>query len=143
MVFPGKRGCGNKRASMLIEALLSTVILSVSLTVIISSITACVRSIVYSSDYTEALFLAEDKMLKLLEKGSVAVNLKEEEAFPAPDDRFKYILQTNISEFSKAASDLPSEEKINEVALKVYWDSGKRKNALEFNTYLFNLPDEK
>ena len=61
----------NRRGSILLEALLSVVILSVSMTVIIQSMTSSLRAMEYSANYTMAIVLLENKIIDLILQNSV------------------------------------------------------------------------
>ena len=121
----------NNKGSFLLEALLSVVILSVSITMIIQSMTASFRAMVYSGQYTAALILLENKMSDVIRKGFISAGLDEEDDFPEPYQRYRYFLRTNPSD---------EDQKINEVSLAVEWAAGKRKNRVGLTTYLLNTP---
>ncbi len=127
------------RGSFLLEALLSVVILSVSITLVLQSITASARSVTYTADYTEALFLAENKMFELMEQGFIEDGFKEEDAFPEPFEKYKYSITAASADNSPGLSSEEAENKINLVNLAVSWNSGKRNNTIQFYTYLFNV----
>ena len=121
----------NSRGSLLLEALLTVVILSTSLTLIIQALTLSQRAVVYSSDYTIALTLIENKMFDLMQKGVIAANLNLEEAFPHPYEKFHYALTTQLL----AEGD---QKTLNEIDLIVSWSSGKKNNQMKIKSYLFN-----
>lgn len=123
-----------KQGSLLVEALLSVVILSVSLTLIIEGMTTSLRSTVYISDYTTALLLLENKMFDLIQKGYVEANLQEEQEFPSPFERFKSRLITLPLDDQSGGS-------INQLKLSLDWTSGRRNNHVSIESYLFNIPD--
>ena len=119
------------------ESLLAIVILSVSLTLIIQSLTSSLRSIMYSTEYTNAIFLLENKMFEIVRRGFIERDLRQEEELPEPDERYKIFLQTKNVVLGSLASS------INEVKLSISWNSGRRTNSISLVTYLFDLPNEK
>ena len=123
-----------KRASILLEALLSVIILSVSIVTINQSMTASLRSLVYSEDYTKALIYLENQIFDLMYLGYVESNQNKEITLPE-DERFWLTVVTKPASFGQGS-------KINELKLTISWKSGKRKNNMAFETYLFNPPDE-
>ena len=121
------------RGSILLESLLAIVILSVSITLVIQAMTAGVRAGRDSSLYTQAVRLMDNKMAGLMEQRFIAPGLREEGHFPEPWDRYTYILTTQ-----PVSSD--EQNIINRVLLTVFFQSGKKKNSLETETYLLNRP---
>ena len=124
-----------KRASILLEALLSVIILSVSIVVINQSMTASLRSLVYSEDYTKALIFLENQIFDLMYLGFIESNQSKVITLPE-DERFWITVATQPVAFGQ-------DSKINQLNLTISWKSGKRKNNMAFETYLFNPPDEK
>ena len=120
---------------MLIEAMLSVAILSVSVTFVIQSLTSSLRATVYSADYTKAIVLLENKMVALFQAGFIDAGMSKEESFPDPYSEFKYALVTK----KMPGSD---QDNINLVTLDVVWMSGKKKNSIFLETYLFNQPQD-
>ena len=106
-----------QKGSLLIEALLSLVILSVTVTVIIQSMTSNLRAIVFANDYTPAIILLDNKLSDLLQKGFVKAGSLEERKFPSPYSDFSY---------QQKAVPLSSEDEkgINRVTFSVKWPSG-------------------
>ncbi len=123
----------NIKGSLLLEALLAVVILSVSLTLIIQSMTSSLRASVYGADYTLAIILLENKMFELLNKGLPSSS--ERETIEVP-------FSSNSYHFSADARPLSSPgSKIKEVDAALTWNSGKRKNNISLTTYLFDRTD--
>ena len=120
----------NNRGSFLLEALLSIVILSVSLTLMIESMTAGLRAIHYTSEYTIAQILLDNKLQELLQKGSVDPQQNKTQSFAPPFDRYEYSLQTPATDDSGGSG-------LVKVQAGISWVSGKRKNNLSAQTYLF------
>ena len=119
----------NRKGSILLEALLSTVILSVSITIIIQSMTASLRAAKYSSDYTAALLLMDNKMSSLMSGGSIESGMREEKNFNEHDQRYGYLLTTKNFDDNE-------HEYLNEIDVQVFWKSGRKKNRIFFKTYL-------
>ncbi|MDO8580571.1 MAG: hypothetical protein Q7S13_03735 [Candidatus Omnitrophota bacterium] len=103
-------------------------ILSVSLTLMIQSMTAGLRAIHYTSDYTIAQILLDNKLQELIQKGSTDAGQNKTESFEAPFDRYEYSLMTTSSDLSEA---------LVNVRADISWMSGKRKNNISAQTYLF------
>ncbi|MCA9404959.1 MAG: hypothetical protein KC684_00330 [Candidatus Omnitrophica bacterium] len=135
MKFKEIRKRKKRAGSLLIEALLAVVILSVSVTIVVQSITSSMRATVYVSDYTQALILAEETMFDVMEGQFIPAGLSEEGTYSQPYDHFNYILKTE-------KSDIPDQKNINDVELTVTWKKRAKTNTFKIRTYLFNVPDE-
>lgn len=125
----------HNKGSLLLEALLSIVILSVSVTVVIQSMASSLRAAVYSVDYTKALFLLEDTMFGLMQEGFITPGISEERTYPAPNEKFRYVLKTE-------PNDEPGQENINKVELSVLWETKRRESAIKLETYILNAKQE-
>ena len=125
------------KGSLLIEAILAVVILGTSLTVIIQSLSSAVRANVVTFEYLTATTLLENKMFGLIKDGFIKRNIKEEQPFMEPFEKYRGLIET------KEAASVPKPSQLNEVNLNVSWDSGRRTNVLSVITYLFTQPDEK
>ena len=68
----------NNRGSLLIEALLATVILSVSLTLIIQSLSSCLKAMSSNLSRFKIDMLVENKMDLLLSRGKMTESLTQE-----------------------------------------------------------------
>jgi len=123
----------SKDGSILLEALLSTVILAVSLTLIIQSMIASYRATVYVAQYTKAIFYIENKLSELRLKGTIGAGVDLKGEFS--DQKYQYDLTTSHS----GALSAPN---LSEINLAVAWQSGKRKNNIEVKTYLFEGSNE-
>ncbi len=117
------------KGSLLLEALLSVVILSTCITLIIQSLTSSLRALTYSHDYAQALILAENKMQEFLLKGMVPAGLSESGEFPEPYEKYAYAMKTE-------ALMAESQEGLNDLTLTIFWNSGRRKNAVTLETYI-------
>ena len=125
--FKGKRP---HQGSLLLEALLSVVILSVSITLIIQSMVASLRASVYSTGYTMALNLLENKMYTLIQQGAQEEGFTEEDFLGDEEDHYTYVLSTE-------SADQIGSENINKLKLKAIWQKGRKNNAIALETYLF------
>ena len=123
-----------KRGSLLLEAILSIVILSISITVIIQSMTSTLRANMYSSDFTQAILLGENKIVELIQKGFVESGLREKGEFEDSHLQYKYFLMTDPAQTT-------GKDKINFVDLDVTWKSGSKVNKIKLETYLFDVPE--
>jgi len=120
----------NWKGALLLEALLAVVIISVSLTLIVQSLLSSLRAAVYTSGYTEAVFLLDNKMFELIQKGFVDATLEEEGRFQEPYEAYAYRVDINNID------DNDSIENLNEVLVEVTWERGGQKRGLSAVTYL-------
>ena len=125
----------NHKGSLLLEALLVIIILSISLTLIIQSFVSSLRASVFSSDYSKVAILADNKMFDLMSRRFFPRDLDEEGRFASPMDKFKY--QWEASNISAGSDD----GGIHEVFLDIAWSSGKKTKKVSLVTYLFSLPE--
>lgn len=125
----------NKRGSFLIEALLSVAILSVSLTLIIQSMTDSLRAMHQSTDYTAAVFLLDNQMVGLIQKGFVGADIEETGNFESPFEEYEYDLRT------KSLADETLKD-LNEVHLRIRWGTENKRKSMDLVSYLFNEPEE-
>lgn len=128
------RSRNKEQGSILLEALLSTVILSVSITIIIHSMIASLRATKYTADYSVALILADNKINNLRVKGNIESGKREEKSFSDYDKKFRYLMQT--SQFSDENA-----KGINKVDMDVLWANGAKRNKILFSTYLLDAGD--
>ncbi|MCK5580303.1 MAG: hypothetical protein KAJ18_03430 [Candidatus Omnitrophica bacterium] len=124
----------NRNGSLLIEALLAIVIMSVSLTVIIQSMTSSLRATVYSLDYSKAAFLAENKMFDILCVSDEGGAGTREGSFKEPFEKYRYRIS------SKELPDTQNDS-LREVNLDVSWGIGKKTRELSLKTYAF-VPEQ-
>ena len=125
----------NRKGFVLIEALLGIIILSVSISLILQAMATSFKASVYSSGYTTALMLLENKASQLILQKFIQTGLKEDQSFDYPFQHYQYTLQT-----SPYSGD--EESKINTVRLSVGWSSTQKHKQVNLETFLFNLPDE-
>lgn len=124
----------NQNGSILLEALLATVILSMSITVIMQSLTSSLRAAKYSAQYTKALILLDDQLTEYFQEGFIETGIKETQSFPAPFDDYKYSVS------SDSAEDFG--EHVNLLEMDINWKSGRRENGIIVETLLFDKEDE-
>lgn len=121
-----------KQGALLIEVLLTIAVMTGGLVLIIQSFVASLRASVYTSDYSLAILLTQNKMTELLQLGSVKDSLHEEGSYPEPYEKFQYDLKTkNINEDSETGF-------YNQVDFLVSWRSGKREHKILVTTFLPN-----
>ncbi len=121
--------------SVLLEALLTIVILSVGLTFIIQALSSSLRTMSLITNYSTALLLAENKMFTVMQKGFITGPLQEIESFSEPHTQYRYELDV------RKGSSSPTEKK-NEINLQVVWGSGLKEKNLLLTTYFFDTPHE-
>lgn len=124
-------GKQKRKGSLLLEALLTVVILSVSITLIIQSMTSSLRASVYSADYTKAALLMENKMFELLQDGFIESGRRVEGSFDKPFEKFRYLVTTK-------AESRESLSKINNVDMEITWNTGSKENRISLQTLLFD-----
>jgi len=124
----------SRKGSLLLEALLSIVILSTSLTVIIQAMTSSLRATVYSAEYTRALVLLEDQFFGYFLEGHVEDAIQEKLPFPYPNQKFSYTLDTqNLESYPN--------NHLNEMRFGVSWKSGQKDNKIVLTTFLMRSGD--
>ena len=130
--------CGlyNNAGFILLEALVSIVIIAVSLTFILQSFTATYRAAALNADYTKALILLENQMSLVAQKGFIEAGLQQDTEYSEPFERFRYHLAATPS-----SSNVKGE--INDVKLDITFTSGVKNNQISLITYLFKPADEK
>ena len=131
----GRRSNG-KSGSLLLEALLSVVVMSIGLTAVMQTLTASYKLALLNKDYLQAIFLADDQMSALVSNNAPVQETSESQSYPEPNDRFHYELSETPSEFSEG-------KLLREVNLKISWVTGHQKNELPVTTLLFVPPDDK
>ena len=114
---------GSQRGSLLLEALLSVVILSVSIALIIQSMTAGMRAAVYSQEATIALVKLENF---LTESKSGAASQS------APPEDALFILDSSES----------TEDQLKRLDSSVRWKSGNKIASIAVSSYSY-APDKK
>ena len=125
----------NRKGFVLIEALLGIIILSVSVSLILQAMATSFKASVYSSGYTTALMLLENKASHLILQKFIQTGLKENQSFDYPFQHYQYTLETMPYSGDE-------QNKINMVRLSVGWSSTQKHKQVNLETFLFNLPDE-
>ncbi|OGX37663.1 MAG: hypothetical protein A3D87_03850 [Omnitrophica WOR_2 bacterium RIFCSPHIGHO2_02_FULL_50_17] len=116
-----------ERGSLLLEALLSVMVLSVSLSVIVQSMTSALRAIRYSADYTAALTALEDQMFDLMEGGFLETGSSQKQ-LADPDAAYQYFLEADPFQETSPGG-------IQKVSAQIQWKSGRRQNRIVLKTY--------
>lgn len=128
-----QRSDDRRKGSLLLEALLAVVILSVSITLIIQSMIASLHAGAVSADYSQAMILLENKMAESLQKPSIESGLVQEGRFEAPFGKFGYALE------SESLEDQPN---LNKVHLEVIWKNKEITKSLALETYASNRKEK-
>lgn len=110
---------------------MAVVIMAVSLTLIIQSMTSALRTIQYSGDFTTALLILENKMFELLYRGDIEAGKEESGSILTGGRTYTFNLTTRFLTDS-------IHQGLNDVEVSLLWNSGKRKNKILLETYLFN-----
>jgi len=126
-----KRDFFSSNAFTLIEVLLVVIILSVSLTVIISSLVTCLRGISYIRDYTQAVWLLDDKLTEIMTSTDL---IDEQGEFEPPFQRFRYGLEIRDPSTDQARL-LNS---LQEVAVEVVWRAGRNEKKIQTVVWIGN-----
>ena len=117
-----------KKGSLLIEAMLSVMILSVSLSVIIQAMTSSYRALQYSGQYLLSLNVIENELFTLLMKRTSPQQLEEKRE----EEFFGRIYTITLG-----ASDEDESDSLTRIKIKTEWNSGRKKNNIFYDTYLF------
>lgn len=123
----------HKKGSLLLEALLATAILSISIVVIIQSLSVSARATSYNINYTKALMFLDNKFFDALRDPNQKLSSLDEGAFPFPDDHFHYRQETSD----------PKEESMDnlqDLHLNVSWNLDNKNQQLQLETYRFFRP---
>ena len=126
-----------RKGSLLLEALLSIIILSTSISLVIRAMTSSLRATRYSADYTEAMFLLENEFFDILSEGFVVADEQGEKRLEEPYE--KYSCSIESEEFEDAIMPTSGEDipVILEVGSDISWKSGRKENKLTIQTFLF------
>jgi type II secretory pathway pseudopilin PulG len=121
-----------KNAFLLVEVLLTIAILATGLTVLVRSILASLQAGKVTSDYVQAQMLLENNLSLFESQAAIKDGLQIEEAFPSPNERFKFFINTqNIKVNSETGP-------LNSVIASVSWAAQKRNQKISVSTYLKN-----
>ncbi len=113
----------SKKASLLLEALLVIVILSIGLTLIIQAMSSSLRALSFSKSYALAAFLTDNKLSEILLNKDKNNSLQESSNFDEPFKEFHY--QLSVSPINLKTEELDSDP-LNKIDLSIDWKSGKK-----------------
>lgn len=122
------------RGAFLLEAILATVILAVSISVIIESLVSGLRATQLTGHYSKALLLADHMLSGILAARSAGAAGPQEDQFPEPNEEYGYGL--------KAEDAAAQAEGLKEVELTVSWTAGRKKQDVSIVTWLFEPPKD-
>ena len=127
----------NKIAGVvLLEAVVSVVILAVSMTVLIESLTAAYKATVINATYIQALNLLENQMSLLTRTPFLESELSPSRRFPPPNDNFEYTEEA-------AQSPLDPSGQLQDLKISLKWKTGSKENKISMTTSLLKSPDGK
>ena len=129
------KSSSSTRGSLLLEALLVIVILSVGLTFIIQSLSSSLRALAYSKNYDQAAFLIDNKFSEILLNTNNIEDFKKDGTFDPPFENFHF--KTTIAPVSWQ-SPVANSESFHQVKLTLNWPSGKHLQEISSSLYLFN-----
>ena len=125
----------SQKGSVLLEALLSIIILSVGLTALVQSMTSSLRSMAFSSKYTLASILLENKMFEAYQHMFQGEDLDEEGTMEEPNEGYHYRMETH-------PLDQYHSETLKQFTLRLDWAQRGKTPGLAIETYLFLEPQE-
>lgn len=123
----------NRRASILMEALLTVAILSVSLTVIVQGIMAAYRASRMGWRYSEAALALDSAMTERIFRGGVASGIDETGDLEKPFQSYDYRLVSSPAFLNQSIN-----PRLNDVVLSVAWQDGAKAHSISAQTFLFN-----
>lgn len=123
------RNLDKRRGSMLLEALLSVMILSVSMTLVIRSMSQSARAAAYSAEYFRSLFLLENQMADIVGSPQEYAGAVKSGRLPYPYEDYRY--QASAAPVAGAGL-----ENLKELTFDLSWSRGERFNNLKLITYL-------
>ena len=117
---------------VLLEVLLALALFSISLSFLINSLAQSYRATVYSRDYTDAIFLADNLMAHIWAKGTMEQQAQDEGVLPAVSREFVYQVLASQS------PDKDVGEWLNEFLVEVSWMLGGKKRAISLHGFIFD-----
>ncbi|VAW18010.1 hypothetical protein MNBD_BACTEROID05-138 [hydrothermal vent metagenome] len=124
-----------QKGSILLEALLSVVVLSVGITVIIQAMTSSLRSTSYNGQYSQAMILLENQLFDLMQGTTSLESFDQMQRMSGFVTNYRYELaEKDIGE--------SFDNVLSQVKADISWKSGQKNNQININTYRLNLPDE-
>jgi len=134
MFFKGRIKRGqfyfNRDGFFLIETLLVIVILSVSLTLIVQSLLSDLRVMKYNKEFSQAGLLLENKISEVMAAESLEALFDENNFLKSKESTYQYVIEEEVISDEEGTI-------LKEVKMKIFWDSGKRNNAITLGTYVF------
>lgn len=128
----GRKRRFSSEGIVLLEVLLAMAVFSISLAFLINSLAQSFRATVYSRDYTDALFLADNLMAHVWARGMMEPHHREEGVLPALSRDFAYRIEASQS------TDKNVSEWLNELLVEVSWSLGGKKRAFSLHGFIFN-----
>lgn len=130
----------NKLGSLLIEALLVIVILSVGLTFIIQSLSSSLRALSFSKNYAQAAFLTDNKLSEILLNKTISSGFQDSGDFNGSFKEYHYKISSSSSSLSV---DEPMTEPMTQLDLEISWQSGKNRYETSSALCLLNPSEDK
>lgn len=127
--IPLTRKISNQRASLIVEALLTIMILSVVLTMVIRSIVSAARASSYTADYTIGLTLLENALFEARRDAMREFDQSREGDFKRPFDGYRYQIRGNALDEGKLKNLFAS-------TAAVSWGVEGRKRNLSMDTFM-------
>lgn len=121
------------RGSILTEAVLTVVILSIGLTLIIQSMASALRAMAAAEDYSAAVMMLESQMFPYTAGLTAASTQEGKERFLQKDFTFK---------ISSSPADGFGED-LRQLHAQISWGRQGRARTLKLSTYLWGSSDEK
>jgi Tfp pilus assembly protein PilV len=117
------------QGSLLIEALLTAAIMTMSLALIVQSLMSSYRGLVYSSGYTIASILTENKLFEIFSRSSKEPTVTEAGSFEEPFRGYSYDLEIQDLSGDEAFKSLQN------VDLDVSWLTHGKRRGISIQTY--------
>jgi hypothetical protein len=121
-----------KKGSILMEALLSVVILSVSLTVMIQSLSGSLKAQVDIANYPKAIMLLENTMFDVVRLPFISSGTQVRGAYAYPYEDYQYQVDTRQVDGTK--------QRLYQLTATVFWDTQKRHHEISSGTYHVKEP---
>ena len=131
----GPAGRKRKRATggtVLLEVLLAMALFAISLSFLINSLAQSYRATVYSRDYTDALFEADNLMAHFWAAGMMERNSQQEGVLPSASREFAYQIRATPSPENGVG------EWLNEFRGEVSWRLGGKKRAFSWHGFILD-----
>ena len=122
-----------KQGSILIELILVTVILSVSLTVIVYSFLNSLRAMQLTSEYAIAGIILESKMNGLIQQSLLGVRASQDSLM---DDGSKYRYELEETEIGEKMENVSLTQK----KITAFWKTKGTERSLSLTSYFLDVP---